>query len=209
MKPISIEKLAEVIDAEMSDSADGQITGVSTNSRQIEAGDVFFAIKGENFDGHDYVSDALKAGAVCAVVQNQIDTNGIILKVNDTIEALGLFAKFYREFLNYKVITITGSAGKTTTRQMIYHVLSSHFNCHQSPGSFNNHIGVPITLLGADENTEIVVAEIGSNSPGEIGHLSKIASPDIAIITNVHPAHLAGFGSLANIIKERPTSQRG
>ena len=209
MKAISIEKLAEVIGAEIINSASGEITGVSTNSRKIKTGDCFFAIKGENFDGHDYVSDALKAGAGCAVVERQVEVDGVVLKVNDSIEALGEFAKFYRKFLDYKVIGITGSAGKTTTRQMMHHVLSKFYKCYQSPGSFNNNIGVPITLLGANEDTEIVIAEIGSNAPGEISHLSKIAAPDIAIITNVYPAHLAGFGTLSNIIKEKASITEG
>ena len=203
MKAISIKKLVEVIGAETINSVSGKITGVSTNSREIKTGDCFFAIKGENFDGHDYVDDALRAGGVCGIIERQVKADRVVLKVNDTIEALGKFAKFYRELLDYKVIGITGSAGKTTTRQMIYHVLSNYYKCHQSPGSFNNNIGVPITLLSADNDTKIVVAEIGSNAPGEIGHLSKIALPDIAVITNVYPAHLAGFGSLQNIIKEK------
>ena len=186
---------------------------VSTDSRTTKAGDCFFAIPGENFDGHDYVCDAFAKGAVCAVVSKDIDeekTAGkCLLKVEDTIRALGELAREYRRQSDYKVVAITGSAGKTTTRQIIFHALSQRFHVYQSPKSFNNEIGLPLTLLGAGTHDQIVIAELGSNHPGEISHLTCIAEPDIAVITNVHPAHLEGFGDLQTIIQEKSSISEG
>ena len=187
--------------------------GVSTDSRTTKEGDCFFAIGGENFDGHDYVADAFAKGAVCAVVSKDIDpeqpAGKCLLKVEDTIIALGELAREYRRRAGYKVVAITGSAGKTTTRQIIYHALSRRFRVHQSPKSFNNQIGLPLTLLGAAADEQIVIAELGSNHPGEISSLTRIAEPDIAVVTNVHPAHLEGFGDLQTIIREKSSISEG
>ncbi|MHC4679042.1 MAG: UDP-N-acetylmuramoyl-tripeptide--D-alanyl-D-alanine ligase [Planctomycetota bacterium] len=188
-------------------------TGVSTDSRTTKTGDCFFAIPGENFDGHDYVSDAFAKGAVCAVVSKQLEAEEFadkcLLRVANTIKALGDLATEYRQQAGFNVIAITGSVGKTTTRQIIYHVLSRHFRVHQSPGSFNNNIGVPLTLLGAAPEEQIIVAELGSNHPGEISGLTRIAQPDIAVVTNVHPAHLEGFGDLQTIVHEKLSISEG
>ena len=188
-------------------------TGVSTDSRSTKAGDCFFAIPGENFDGHDYVADAFAKGAVCAVVSKDIDeehsAGKCLLKVEDTIRALGELAGEYRRQAGYKVVAITGSAGKTTTRQIIYHALSQRFGVYQSPKSFNNQIGLPLTLLAAETDDRIVIAELGSNHPGEIPYLTRIAEPDIAVVTNIHPAHLEGFGDLQTIIQEKSSISEG
>lgn len=210
MKQFSIQRLAQVINAKVSGPVDGIITGLATDSRSVRAGDCFFAIKGENFDGHDFVPAAFAKGAVCAVVGKALSGGGRgILQVPDTIKALGDFAGLYRREQNFKVVAVTGSAGKTTTRQMIFEVLKPHFRCHQSPESFNTDIGLPLTLLGADPEHEIVIAELGSNHPGEIENLSRIAQPDVALVTNVHPAHLAGFGNLQSIIQEKVSITKG
>jgi len=188
-------------------------TGVSTDSRSTIESDCFFAIAGENFDGHDYVADALAKGAVCAVVSTDIDeefsAGMCLLKVEDTVKALGELAREYRRRAGYKVVAITGSAGKTTTRQITYHALSRRFRVHQSPKSFNNQIGLPLTLLGAAADDQVVIAELGSNHPGEISSLTRIAEPDIAVVTNVHPAHLEGFGDLQTIIQEKSSISEG
>lgn len=188
-------------------------TRVSIDSRTTEAGDCFFAIDGENFDGHDYVRSAFARGAICAVVSKKFHyaepAGEYLLRVDDTVKALGDLAREYRRQAGYKVVVITGSAGKTTTRHICHHVLSRRFKVHQSPKSFNNNIGVPLTLLGAPSGTEIVVAELGSNNPGEIGYLTRIAEPDIAVVTNVHPAHLEGFGDLQTIVKEKSSIAEG
>jgi len=193
--------------------ADRAFTGVSIDSRTTEAGDCFFAIAGENFDGHDYVGDAFAKGAVCAVVCGKYDgeepADKCLLRVDDTVKALGDLAREYRRRAGFKVVAITGSAGKTTTRHICHHVLSRRFKVHQSPKSFNNNIGLPLTLLSAGADTEIVIAELGSNHPGEIPYLTGVAEPDVAVVTNVHPAHLEGFGDLKTIVKEKSSIAEG
>jgi len=217
MKEFPISHLVTITEAELLASNSkynvSSFTGVSTDSRSTKAGDCFFAIPGENFDGHDYVSCAFAKGAVCAVVGKDIDeeksVGKCLLKVEDTIRALGELAGEYRRQAGYKVVAITGSAGKTTTRQIIYHALSQRFRVYQAPKSFNNQIGLPLTLLGAAANDQIVIAELGSNHPGEIPYLTRIAEPDIAVVTNVHPAHLEGFGDLQAIIQEKSSISEG
>ena len=215
MKKFSIADLAGIIKARLgaSEYPIRDFSGVSTDSRTTRPGGCFFAISGENFDGHDYVADALAKGAVCAVVSKDIpvgeSTDKPILKVEDTIKALGDFAGEYRRQSSFKVVAITGSAGKTTTRQIAYQALRQHFRVHQSPKSFNNKIGLPLTLLGAEADDQIVIAELGSNHPGEIAHLTRIAAPDVAVVTNVHPAHLEGFGDLQTIIQEKLSISEG
>jgi UDP-N-acetylmuramoyl-tripeptide--D-alanyl-D-alanine ligase len=222
MKEFSIKELARIIKARIETNTSHEprlpraesrgvtvhdFTGVSIDSRTVKAGDCFFAIAGENFDGHDFLSDAFAKGTVCAVVnKNRVKGHapqGTVLKVNDTVKALGDFAAEYRRQAGYKVIAITGSVGKTTTRQIAFHVLSQHFRVYQSPKNFNNNIGLPLTLLGAEPEHQIVIAELGTNHPGEIMYLTRIAQPDIAVITNVSPAHLEGFGNLQTIAQEK------
>ena len=220
MKELSTDTLAQIIEGRIEPDTNLEprarnlcFTGVSTDSRSTKAGDCFFAIPGENFDGHDYVSGAFAKGAVCAVVSKDINeeksADKCLLKVEDTIIALGELAREYRRQAGYKVVAITGSAGKTTTRQIIYHALSRRFGVFQSPKSFNNEIGLPLTLLGAAADDQIVIAELGSNHPGEISYLTRIAEPDIAVVTNVHPAHLEGFGDLQTIIQEKSSISEG
>ena len=217
MKEFPIADLVTITGAELQASRCeyevSSFTGVSTDSRTTKAGDCFFAIPGEHFDGHDYVADAFVKGAVCAVVSKDIDAElsagKCLLKVEDTIRALGELAREYRRRAGYKVVAITGSAGKTTTRQIIYHALGRRFRVHQSPKSFNNQIGLPLTLLGAPAETQVVIAELGSNHPGEISGLTRIAEPDIAVVTNVYPAHLEGFGDVQTIVQEKSSIAEG
>jgi len=213
MKDFSIKALSQIIEAEsVRGGPQGTITGVSTDSRTTQAGNCFFAITGDNFDGHDYVADAFAKGAACAVVtgsEGEKFTGYEVLKVNDCLKALGDFAREYRRQGNFKVVAITGSVGKTTVRQIAYHVLSQHYRVFAAPKNFNNNIGLPLTLLGADPEDKIILAELGSNHPGEIAYLTRIAQPDIAVITNVHHAHLAGFGDLQTIIQEKLAISEG
>ena len=212
MKEFPISALSQIINAKPLENT-GNFTGVSIDSRTTKPGDCFFAIPGENFDGHDFVKKAFEKDAACAVVSKEIDNNkltdNLILKVPDTIKALGDLAREYRRKAGYNVVAITGSAGKTTTRQITYQALSQNFRVHQSPKSFNNNIGLPLTLLGAEPECQIVIAELGSNHPGEIAQLTRIAEPDIAVVTNVHPAHLEGFGNLQTIITEKLSISEG
>jgi UDP-N-acetylmuramoyl-tripeptide--D-alanyl-D-alanine ligase len=219
MKDFSIAELAKIISARLEQETSHEpraashapcFTSVSIDSRTTQPGDCFFAIGGENFDGHDYVADAFTRGAVCAVVSKDTRlTGGTLLRVPDTIKALGDFAKEYRRQGNFKVVAITGSVGKTTTRQIAYHVLSQQFRVVQAPKNFNNDIGLPLTLLGANPEDEIIIAELGSNNPGEIACLTRIAQPDIAVVTNVHLSHLAGFRNLETIIREKLSISEG
>jgi len=211
----NVETLAGIIDAKVCKQVKAEIRGVSIDSRTIQPGDCFFAIKGEHLDGHNYIAQAFAKGAVCGVVnadynvKTEAETTGAILKVSDTVKALGDLAGHYRRQMDFKVVAITGSAGKSTTKEMTYHVLSERFSCYRAPKSYNNNIGLPLTLLAAEPENEIVIVELGSNSPGEIATLSRIAQPDIAIITNIYPAHLAGFGSIKAIIEEKTSISQG
>jgi UDP-N-acetylmuramoyl-tripeptide--D-alanyl-D-alanine ligase len=191
----------------------GTCTGVSTDSRTVGAGDCFFALAGQTFDGHDHVAQAFARGAVCAVVSREVaglsEPHPPLLRVADTIAALGDLGRYYRMLLPFKVVAITGSVGKTSTRQILHHVLSQRFETHQAQKSFNNAIGLPLTILGTQPTDEIIVAELGSNHPGEIGYLTRIALPDIAILTNAAPAHLEGFGDLNGVIREKLSIAEG
>jgi UDP-N-acetylmuramoyl-tripeptide--D-alanyl-D-alanine ligase len=225
MKKLSIENLAKIIRADhraLDTSCD--VTDVSTDSRTTKPGDCFFAISGENFDGHNFLADVFAKGASCAVVSQDIPPDKFpgkaILKVSDTIKALGDLASWYRKDCKFKVVAITGSAGKTTTRQITHHVLSAEgetspmggskrFRTHQPVKNFNNFIGLPLSILAASPESQILVLELATNHPGEIEYLSKIAAPDIALVTNVHPAHLAGFGSVEKIAEEKLAISKG
>jgi UDP-N-acetylmuramoyl-tripeptide--D-alanyl-D-alanine ligase len=218
MKDLSITDLAKILNARVIGSHDAIRTAhdasrVSTDSRTTQPGDCFFAISGENFDGHNFLADAFAKGATCAVVSQDIPPDKFpgktILKVSDTVKALGDLASRYRKDCNFKVVAITGSVGKTTTRQIIYHVLSRRFKTHQPTKNFNNFIGLPLSILAAPPDCQILVLELATNHPGEIAYLSKITSPDIAIVTNVHPAHLAGFGTIEKIAEEKLSIAKG
>jgi UDP-N-acetylmuramoyl-tripeptide--D-alanyl-D-alanine ligase len=211
MKKISIQDLAKTLNASHESRATSDyITGVSIDSRSIQPGECFFAIAGPNFDGHNFLSDAFAKGATCAVVSKDVlISNKVILKVPDTVKALGDFAAWYRKECNFKVVAITGSVGKTTTRQIVHHVLSKRLKTHQPTKNFNNFIGLPLSILAAPPDTQILVLELATSNPGEIEYLSQIAAPDIALITNVHPAHLAGFGSIEKIAEEKLSIAKG
>jgi UDP-N-acetylmuramoyl-tripeptide--D-alanyl-D-alanine ligase len=208
MKRVSIKELAEITGGklERATNESDYFSGISTDSRTVKPGECFFAIAGENFDGHDYLATAFEKGAVCAVVSSDFKNNlngGSLIKVEDTVKALGRLAGEYRRRAGFKVVAITGSVGKTTTRSIIYHVLKQYFRVFQSPKNFNNQIGLPLTLLGAGAENQIVVTEIGSSRPGELSCLAKIAAPEIAVVTNVNSAHLKGFGNIRAIIEEK------
>lgn len=213
MKETPVKKLAEIIDAP-DIGCEQVITSVSTDSREIKSGGCFFAIKGENFDGHNFLESAFQTGAVCAVVNKSASLKPEVkdyplLKVDNTVKALGRFAKFYRNEQNFKTVSITGSVGKTTTKSILYQVLSEKFKCHQAPKSFNNYIGLPLTILSAEPDTQILITELGSNHPGEISNLTEIATPDIAIITAIAASHLDGFKNLESIIEEKLSIAEG
>jgi UDP-N-acetylmuramoyl-tripeptide--D-alanyl-D-alanine ligase len=178
-------------------------TGVSTDTRTLRPGDLFFALTGPNFDGHAFVGAAFARGACAAVVERAMEAPGPLVRVDDATRALGALASAYRLALRARVVGLTGSNGKTTTKEMVAHVLGRDRRVVRARGSFNNFIGVPLTLFEADEASEFVVLEIGTNHPGEIARLGEIARPDIAVITSVGASHLEGLGSVEGVADEK------
>ena len=178
---------------------------ICTDSRAVTAGSIFFALKGDSFNGNIYAKGALKSGAVLAVV----DEPGLVsderfFLVDDVLTTLQELAQIHRSHFQGPVIGITGTNGKTTTKELINAVLSESYRTHATQGNLNNHIGVPLTILSADISaTDIMIIEMGANHPGEIAFLCNIAKPDFGLITNVGKAHLEGFGSLEGVIKTK------
>ena len=177
---------------------------VSTDSRKIENGCLFFALKGENFNGNRYAGQAIENGAAYAIVdEEEFATSERTLLVKDVLLCLQEMAHYHRKKLGIPVLAITGSNGKTTTKELIAAVLSKKFRLVFTQGNLNNHIGVPLTLLNMDTTTEFGVVEMGANHPGEIAALCQIADPDFGIITNIGKAHLEGFGSFEGVIRTK------
>ncbi len=178
---------------------------VSTDSRKIEKDAVFFALKGENFDANDFALQVANDGVASLVVADRKDLpkHERILIVDDALNALQELARYHRQHCNAIVLSITGTNGKTTTKELVSAVLAKKYNLIHTQGNLNNHIGVPLTLLSIKPETEIAVVEIGASHPGEIDFLCKIANPDYGLITNIGKAHLEGFGSLEGVIKTK------
>ena len=177
-------------------------TGVSTDTRKIINGNLFFALKGENFDGNLFAEKAIELGASHAIIddENYLKPAKNIILVENVLETLQNLAKFHRTYLNIPIIALTGSNGKTTSKELIHAVLKENFNTIATQGNLNNHIGVPLTLLSMNKNIEIGIVEMGANHHGEIAALCEIAQPDFGYITNFGKAHLEGFGSLEGVI---------
>ena len=180
-------------------------TGVSTDSRQIEDGQLYVALVGDRFDGHDFVADAVSRGAVGAVVSRPPagGADARLYPVEDTLVALGALASHRRGLLRTPVVAITGSSGKTTTKDLTAAALGAAKRVHATRGNLNNRIGMPLTLLATPEDAEAVVLELGSNEPGEIRILAQIAHPDIAVVTTVGESHLEKLGSLEGVLEEK------
>ncbi|NQT78480.1 MAG: UDP-N-acetylmuramoyl-tripeptide--D-alanyl-D-alanine ligase [Bacteroidetes bacterium] len=179
-------------------------SGVTTDSRCVKKGNIFFALKGGNFDGNAYAAAALENGAALAIIDNEeFNTVPGCLLVPDVLSCLQDLAAYHRKQLSIPVIGLTGTNGKTTTKELIYKVLSGKYDTHATAGNYNNHIGVPLTILGISEHTEIAVVEMGANHIGEIALLCEIASPGYGLITNIGKAHLEGFGGYQGVIKAK------
>ena len=177
---------------------------VTTDSRNIPEGSIFFALKGPKFDGNRYAADALNKGASFAVVDDpNVAADDRYILVSDTLQALQQLASEHREALGTPILAITGSNGKTTTKELISRVLQRQFNVVATKGNLNNHIGVPLTLLSFDKDTEFGIVEMGANNPGEIANLCSIALPNFGIITNIGRAHLEGFGSPEGVARAK------
>lgn len=179
-----------------------QSTGVSTDTRTITAGSLYFALSGENFNGNLFIPDALKKGALHAISDDSNFKNTThVTVVKNVLATLQELATYHRDHLHIPIVGLTGSNGKTTTKELILSILSQRYNVKGTRGNLNNHIGVPLTLLSFDASTEIGVIEMGANHQLEIAALSSIAKPDYGLITNYGKAHLEGFGGVAGIIK--------
>lgn len=177
---------------------------ISTDSRNIIKNCVFFALKGENFDGNKFAQNAINSGAKVAVISDKnFEIAGKTILVNDTLETLQLLAHYHRKQLGIKIFGITGTNGKTTTKELVYSVLSQKYKTYATQGNFNNHIGVPTTILSLTKDFEFAVVEMGANHPNEIKELCEIVEPDFGIITNIGKAHLEGFGSIENLINTK------
>lgn len=181
------------------------VAGVSTDTRTIKKGELFIALQGENFDGNGFLAKAIELGA-CAVVtndENAVPDGAVAIIVENTVRALGLLANHYRFKLGCKVIAVTGSVGKTSTRKMITDVLKTALRVHSTPENNNNEIGMSKTILSAPEDSEVIVVEMGMRGEGQISYLTNIARPDIAIITNVGYSHIGILGSKEAILKAK------
>ena len=178
---------------------------VTTDSRNCIPNSIFFALKGENFNGNQFATMALEAGCAYAVVDewNREEQDSRIIVVDNVLQTLQKLANYHRRKLKITIVGITGSNGKTTTKELIASILSRRFNVAFTQGNYNNHIGVPLTLLSINKEHEIGVVEMGANHPGEIKELCKIAEPNIGLITNIGMAHIEGFGSVENVIKTK------
>jgi UDP-N-acetylmuramoyl-tripeptide--D-alanyl-D-alanine ligase len=222
MKPLTLEEIIQAIGGTVDRSIPGgSVKRVTIDSRDVQSGDLFMAICGERFDGHDFVGEAMNAGAAAAVVamdyeppapttprarHMRLPDDALLIRVDNTVTALGRLGHYHRRSAmggSMTVIAVTGSNGKTTTKTMIAHVLNGRWPGRAAIKSYNNEIGVPLTLLAAEPSDRFVVCEVGTNAPGEIGSLSAMIEPDIAVITGIGPAHLERLGSIENIAVEK------
>ena len=208
MNRLSIFQIVDLARAKL-ESGDGNasIDKISTDSRTLKRGELFVALRGENFDGHKFVEAAAKAGAAGAILdlswKGKVPANFAIIRAADTLVAYQNLAANYRKSLSLKVLAITGSNGKTSTKDFAASALAQRFRVTKTQGNFNNHVGLPRTILEATSHDEVAVWEIGMNRPGEVAALARIASPDAAIVTNVGVAHIEFMGSREAIVAEK------
>ena len=180
------------------------IKGIATDSREIQSGDLYIAIKGEKVDGHSFLNQVFENGALAALVSDINDqVHGNQIQVRDTIKSIGKIATEWRRQFNIPIIGITGSNGKTSTKELLRHILSSKFDIHATEGNYNTSIGLPLTLLQLNAFHGASILEMGANRAGDIEILAKIAYPNFGLITNIAPAHLEGFGSIEAVAKTK------
>ncbi len=177
---------------------------VCTDSRSIKEGDIFVALKGEAFNGNGFVFDALNKGAALAIVDEEVEIKSDRkIRVENGLNFLQKLANHHRKVSNFEVVGLTGSNGKTTTKELLNCVLSTQYKCFATQGNFNNHIGVPLTLLSIPNNADLAIVEMGANHEHEIEKLCQIAEPDCGLITNIGMAHLKGFGSFEGVVRAK------
>jgi UDP-N-acetylmuramoyl-tripeptide--D-alanyl-D-alanine ligase len=208
MNPLPISEIAKFAGASLS-SGDGSVVidKIRTDSRTLKPGELFVALRGENFDGHNFVENVAKANAAGAIVESnwkgELPAAFALIRAEDTLQAYQELAASYRRSLSLKVVAITGSNGKTSTKDFAAAVLARRFRVTKTEGNFNNHVGLPRTILEATSRDEVAVWEIGMNHPGEVAALARLAMPDVAIITNIGVAHIEFMGSREAIAAEK------
>ena len=209
---ISMSKLAQICGGMLcciggESDADIQFESICTDSRESAAGALFIALGGERVDGHDYIDAALSAGGGCVlcerIPEKISDRRCAAVIVDDSIKAVGELAKAYDRSINHKKIAVTGSVGKTTTKEFIAAVMAEKFRVHKTEGNYNSNIGLPLSILSMKDDTEVSVLEMGMSGLGEIDYLSRLAEPDIAVITNIGSSHIGHLGSRENICRAK------
>lgn len=204
---LHLSRIAELLHASGEFDGKALATGYSIDSRTLKAGELFFAVKGDRFDGHDFVESALSLGATAAIVRKdalaEFSCKTRLLAVEDTLVALQQLGAAVRRIWGKRLIGVTGSAGKTTTKETIAHVLSSKLRVHKTQGNFNNHFGLPLNLLQLEPEHDVAVIEMGMSHSGEITALAEIAKPNIGVVTNVGPVHLEFFENIAGIARAK------
>jgi len=206
MEPVQIDDVIRAVDGSLvSGNPKGEVTGVAIDSRAVEPGQLFFAFQGSRVDGHNFIGEALCRGAMGAVISKQVllETERPLIRVQNTYKALQDLARFYRNLFRVPVVAVTGSTGKTTTKDLIAGVLGSRFSVLKTRGNYNNEIGLPLTLLQLTRRHEAVVLEMAMRGRGEITALCRISSPLVGVITNIGRTHLERLGSQAAIAEAK------
>ena len=205
MKNFTIKEIADITGGELfSERPEATLKRFSIDSRNIEPGDFFIAIKGENYDGHDFIEDAVNKGVAGVIVQEPFENNTVaVILVKDTLKAMGAIAKEIRSASDIPVICITGTNGKTTVKDMLSHILSARYSVLKSKKSYNNMLGLSLTLFALEDFHEIAIFELGTNHPGEIAKLADIARPDAVVITNIGDGHLEFLKDREGVFKEK------
>lgn len=189
-----------------------ELTGITTDTRKIGKGNAFLALRGERFDGHDYLRDAVRDGAAALIVSRapKVDTLGVpIFEVRDTLIALGALGHYWRRAWGKTVIGVAGSNGKTSTKDLLKAALSRAYTVHATTGNLNNRVGVPLTLLALPPEADVAVIELGTSLPGEVAILRDVSEPDIALVTSIAEEHLEGLGDLAGVLREEAAAYDG
>ena len=205
---LKLSQVAEMARGQLQ-GADGYISSLSSDTRSLHRGDLFVALEGDHFDGHAFINQEVDNIAQAVFIHKPVDTKLPTITVDDTLKGLSRWAKEWRHVVAPKLIAITGSNGKTTVKHMLSNVLSLVGSTCSTQGNLNNHIGVPLTLLTLRDHNQFAVIEMGANHFGEINHLSCMAEPDIALITNAGPAHLEGFGSVEGVSRAKGEIMNG
>ena len=199
---MSLSHAAHILGCEPLQS-DIAFTGITSDSRKVRPGMLFAALPGENFDGHDYIQQAMELGAVAALVCRKVDTGLSVLKVEDVLVAMGVLAGYWRGQCRARVVGITGSNGKTTVKEMVASVLRQVGSVLATKGNYNNELGLPLTLFQLNKSDDFAILEMGASNPGDIAYLAGIARPQIGLVTNIGPAHLQGFINVEGVARAK------